>query len=76
VILRFAAVFDFSIFRTSSVLWSSLSMLSDVENMGTAVGSSLISCLEVNIYVISYLLSVDVSRLQILLFPNLGHYSE
>jgi len=40
------AIFDFSLFRTSSILQSSLMVLPNVENMGIAVGISLLLCIE------------------------------
>jgi len=51
-----AAICDFSLFRTSEILRSSLIGLPDLENMGIAVGISLLSCIEAETYVISYLL--------------------
>jgi len=35
----------------------------DLENMGIAVGISLLSCIEAEIYVISYLLPVNCSHI-------------
>jgi len=67
-----AAIFDFSLFRTSGILRSSLIGLSDLENMGIAVGISLLSCIEAEIYVISHLLPVNVSDLWFLHFPKWG----
>jgi len=38
-------------------------VLPDLKNMGIAVGISLLSCIEAEIYVISYLLPVNDSHL-------------
>jgi len=41
-----AASFDFSQIQTSVILMSTLVVLPDLENMGTAVGIPLLSCIE------------------------------
>ena len=54
-----AAIFNFSLIRTSGSARSSLVVLPDLENMGMAVGSSLLSCIEAETYVISRPLPVN-----------------
>jgi len=74
-----AAIFDFSLFRTSSILRSSLItliVLPDLENMGIAVGILLLLCIEAEIYVISYIRPVNVSHLWYIPYPYIGHSSE
>jgi len=61
--LRFAAIIDFFLLRTSSILRSSLIVSPDLENMDIAVGISFTSCIDVEICVISYLLPVNGSYL-------------
>jgi len=58
-----AAIFDLSPIRTSGILRSTSVVLPDLENIGIAVGNSLLSCTEAEIYVISYLLPVNGSHL-------------
>jgi len=57
-----AAIFDFSLLRTSDSLRGSLVVSTDLENIGTAVGMPLLSCIEAEICVISYLLPVNGSH--------------
>ena len=52
-------MFDFRHARTSDSIPTSLSVLPDSENMGIAVGISLLSCIEAEIYVMSVLLPVN-----------------
>ena len=47
-----AAIYDFQHTQTSDSILSSLFVLSDPENVGVAVGISLLSCLRAEIYVI------------------------
>ena len=54
-----AAIFDFRPSRTSDSIPISLFVLPDPENMGMAVEISLLSCVEAEIYVISFLLPVN-----------------
>ena len=54
-----AAIFDFRHIRALDSLLNSLSVLPDPENMDIAVEISLLSCIEADIYVISYLLPVN-----------------
>ena len=53
-----AAIFDFRHIQTSDSILTSFSVLPDPENMGLAVGISLLSCLRAEIYVLSFLLPV------------------
>ena len=53
-----AAIFDFRLTRTSDSILVSVFVLLDLENMGIAVGISLLSWLKAEIYVLSYLLPV------------------
>jgi len=54
-----SAISDLSFFQTWCIIRSSLIVLPDLENMGNiAVGILLLLCIEVEIYVISYLLPV------------------
>jgi len=50
-----AAIFDFSLICTSDSLWGSLVVSTDLENMGIAVGISLLSCIEIELRLISFL---------------------
>ena len=54
-----AAFFETRHIRTSDSLLISLSVLPDPENMSIAVEISLLSCIEAEIYVISFLLPVN-----------------
>jgi len=49
-----AAIFDFSIVRTSDSLRGSLIVSSDLENMGIDVGISFLSCIETELRLISF----------------------
>jgi len=49
------AIFDFSFIHTSDSLRSSLVVSPDHENMGIAVGISLLSCIETELRLISFL---------------------
>ena len=53
------AIFDFRHTQTSDSLPNSLSVLPDPENMGIAVGISLLTCIQAEAYVISYVLPVN-----------------
>jgi len=66
-----SVIVDFSFFQTWSIIRSSLIGLPDLENMGTAVWISLISCIEADINVISYLLPVNGSHLWFLHYPHI-----
>ena len=57
------AIFDFRHTRTSDCIPISLSVLPDRENMGIAVGISLLSCMRAEIYVIFCLLPVNSRHL-------------
>jgi len=50
-----AAIFDFSFFQTWDIIRISLIGLADLENMGIAVGISLLSCIETELRLISFL---------------------
>ena len=54
-----AAIFDFRPTQTSDSLLTSLSVLPDPENMAIALKISLLSCIEAEIYVLSFLLPVN-----------------
>jgi len=54
-----AAIFDLRHTQTYDSIPSSLYLLSDPGNMGVAVGISLLSCIQAEIDVISYLLPVN-----------------
>ena len=54
-----AAIFDFLHNRMSDSIPNSLSVLPDFENMGIAVEISVLSCIEVELYVMSFLLPVN-----------------
>jgi len=58
-----AAIFDLSPIRSSGILRSTSVVLLNLENVGIPVGISLLSCMEAEIYVISYLLPVNGSHL-------------
>jgi len=49
-----AAIFDFSLICTSDSLRSSLIVSSDLENMGIAVGISLLLCIDTELRLISF----------------------
>ena len=51
-----AAIFDFRHTRTSESIPTSFNVLPDPENIGIAVGISLLSCIEADIIVVSFLL--------------------
>jgi hypothetical protein len=54
-----AAIFNFSLTRTSSSVCSGPVVLPSSDNMGIADGISLLSCSQAEMYVISYLLPVN-----------------
>ena len=54
-----ASIFDTRHTNTSDNVPTSFSILSDPENMCIAVGILLITCIEVEIYVLSFLLPVN-----------------
>jgi len=71
-----SAIFDFSCFQTWHIMRSGLIRLPDLENMGIAIGIPLLSCIEAEIYVISYLLPINGSHFWFLTDPNIGHSYE
>ena len=54
-----SAIFDFQHSQTSDSIRTSLSVLPDLENMDKAVGISLLSCIEAEIYAVSQVLPVN-----------------
>jgi len=54
-----AAIFDVRYTQTSEYIHTSLVVLPDPENMGVAVGISLLSCIPAEIHVFSYVLPVN-----------------
>jgi len=67
-----SAVFDFSFFQTWGIIRSSLIGLLYLKNMGIAIGLSLISCIEAEVYVISYLLPVNCRLISVSLTTALA----
>jgi len=70
-----AAIFDLFPIRTSGILRSTSVVLPNLENVGIAVGISLLSCMEADIYVILYLLPVNGSHLWFLPYPHIWQSS-
>ena len=70
-----AAILDFQHTQMSNSIPISLSVLSDLENMGIAVGNSLLKCIEAEIYVISFLLPINDHHLRFPTYPDAGQYS-
>ena len=69
-----AAIFDFSQIHTPGSLRSCLIAWLDPENMGIVVGISLLSCIEAEIYVRSFLLPVSGRHLRFSTYPDIGQY--
>ena len=69
------AIFDSSQIHTTNCLCTSPVLLPDPKNMGIAVGMSLLSCIEAEICIISYLLPVDGCHLRFPTYPDVGQYS-
>jgi len=65
-----AAIFDLLHAQTWNRIHSSLSVLSDPGNMGVAIWISLLSCIRADIYVMSYLLSVNGRHLLFTTCPD------
>jgi len=65
-----AAIFDLLVTVTLESIRISYSVLLDPENVVVAIGISLLSCLEAEIFVFAYVLPVMVA-----IFDFLGHYS-
>ena len=57
---------------TSGSLWSSLVVLFDPNNMSMAVGFSLLSCIQAEIHVMSFLFPVNGRHLQVPTNPHIG----
>ena len=70
-----AAIFDLRHTQTSDSLLTSLFVLLDPENIGIAFEISLLSCIEVEIYVISFLLPVNGRHLRFPTYSDVGQYS-
>ena len=52
------AIFDLLVIPTSEIIYISPSVLLNTENVGVAVGISLLSCIQAEIFVIAYVLPV------------------
>jgi len=65
-----ATIFDLRHAQTWNRIPSSLSLLPDPENVGVAVGISLLSCIRAGIHVISYLLPVNGRHRWLTTCPN------
>ena len=63
-----AAIFDLPVTPTSKILYISSSVLLDPENVGVAVGISLLSCIQAEIFVMHMLV-----RLMAAIFGNPAH---
>jgi hypothetical protein len=68
-----AAIFNFSLIRTSGSVRGSLVVLPDLKNMSMAVGLSMLSCTQADIDVISYQLPVNSHYLGFPAYPYIGH---
>jgi len=72
-----AAIFDILQIRTSVILVSTRVVLPDLENMGIAVGMSLLSWISAEIYIISYILPVNGRHLLFRTYRNVeGIYAK
>ena len=69
-----AAIFHFRHIQMSDSIHTSLSVLPDPENMGIAAGISLLSCVGVEIYVMSFLLSVNGRHLRFPTKPDVRQF--
>ena len=69
-----AAIFDFQQTQTSDTLQICLSVLADPQNMGIAIGISLLSCIETEEYVIAYVLPVNGGHVWITSHPDVREY--
>ena len=69
-----AAIFDFIHTQTSESITTSLSVMPDPENMDIALEISLLSCIEAEIYVITYILPVNRHH-GFPTNPDVGQYS-
>ena len=70
-----ADIFDFRHTRMSDSNPASLFVLADPKNMGTTVEISLLSCIEAEIYAISFLLPVNGSHLWFPTYTDVGQSS-
>ena len=64
-----AAILDFLHTQISDSVLTGLSVLPDPENMGKAIGISLLSCIRAELYVIFYLLPVNGRHILFLTYP-------
>ena len=69
-----AAMFDLSVTLTWEIIRTNPTVSSDHENMGIAVVILLLSRIEAEIYVISYLLPVNGRHLWFPTDPYVGNY--
>ena len=59
----------------SAEVYTCLYMLPDPENMSTAIGNSLLSCIKTDeIYALSFILPVNGRHLWFSLYPHIGQY--
>jgi len=70
-----AVIFDSPLTHTSDSIHTSLVVLPDTENMGIAVGISLLSRIQAEINIISYALPVHGGHLWFPTYPYVGQYS-
>ena len=70
-----AAIFDLRRTQTSDSIPTSLSVLPDPENMGIAVGITLLSCIRAEINVSSYVPPVNGRHLWFTTYAYVGQYS-
>ena len=67
-----AAIFNFRHIRMPDSIPASLFVLPDPKNMGIAVEISLLSCIEAEIYFISFILPVNCRHLRFPTYPVVG----
>ena len=69
-----ADIFDLPVIQTSEFTHISLSVLLDPDNFGRAVMVPLLSCIQADILVIAYKLSVNSGHLWFTCYPDVGEY--
>ena len=69
-----AAIFNFSLIRTSGSVRGCLVVLPDLKNMSMAVGLPMLSCTQADIDVISYQLTVNSCHLGFSAYPYIGQF--
>ena len=69
-----AAIFDLPVIPTSESIHNSPTVLLDPENVEVAVGISLISYMQADLYVVAYVLPVDGGHLWFTSHPDVGEY--